>query len=173
MYLVSIYFDEKTNQKMQYYINLIMEKTGNSFMVERKVPPHVTIAAFEASSEKEVVAALENVAERFEQGHITWASVGQFFPYVIFLQPVLNKYLHGICEEVFDALVKVEGIQMSPYYQPFQWIPHATIGKKLTREEMKIAFEVLQNHFCIFEGKVVKIGLAKTNPYQEVKTVAF
>ena len=51
---------------------------------------------------------------------------------------------------------------------PFNWIPHTTIGKKLSKEEMKIAFDVLQNSFGMFSGRVVKIGVAKTNPYEDI-----
>ena len=54
-------------------------------------------------------------------------------------------------------------------YQPFQWLAHTTIGKTLTREQMQAAFVVLQNSFVPFEGRVIKIGLAKTNPYTEIE----
>jgi hypothetical protein len=33
---------------------------------------------------------------------------------------------------------------------------------------MKTAFEVLQNQFGPFKGTITKIGLAKTNPYQDI-----
>ena len=39
MYLVSIYFDENTNKKLQQYINKVAEQTGNTFMLDEKVPP--------------------------------------------------------------------------------------------------------------------------------------
>ena len=43
MYLISIYFDEKTNKILQRYIDRIAEKSGNSFMIENKVPPHIIL----------------------------------------------------------------------------------------------------------------------------------
>lgn len=173
MYLISIYFDENTNGHLKRYINVVAEKTGNDFMITGEVPPHITIAAFETEKEEEAKDVLKYVATSLEQGDLTWASVGQFFPYVLFLQPVLNEYLHRISTAVFEGISKIEGVRISPYYQPFQWIPHATIGKKLTKEEMRIGFEILQNQFSVFEGKVVRIGLAKTNPYRELETLTF
>lgn len=173
MYLISIYFDEKTNQKIQRYINLLAEKTGNDFMIEGQVPPHITVSAFETQREKQAIEALEQMAKRLEQGNITWASVGQFLPYVIFLQPVLNKYLHKMSKVVWEELTVVDDIKVSSFYRPFQWLPHATIGKTLSKEEMQVAFEVLQNHFGVFEGTVVRIGLAKTNPHRDIKTFTF
>lgn len=170
MYLISVYFDEKTNRRIQRYIDLVAEKAGNLFMTEGQVPPHMTISAFETQREEVALEALGRVSKRLGKGTLTWASTGQFFPYVIFLQPVLNAYLHNIAEVVSEELEGVDDIKISPFYQPFQWIPHVTIGKTLSKEEMQVAFEVLQNHFGVFEGTVVRIGLAKTNPHLDIKT---
>ena len=170
MYLISVYFDEKTSRRIQRYIDLAAEKTGNHFMIEGQVPPHMTISAFETRKEEAALEALECVSKRLKKGTVTWASVGQFFPYVLFLQPVLNEYLHNMAEVVSDELKGVDDIKISPFYQPFQWIPHVTIGKMLSKEEMQVAFEVLQSHFGVFEGAVVRIGLARTNPHRDIKT---
>lgn len=170
MYLVSIYFDEKTNKIIQRYINQVAEKTGNYLMIEGNVPPHITISAFERQDEERVIEVLDSLVHKLQKGSLTWASVGQFFPYVIYISPVLNEYLHGLVKEVYDGLSVLDGISISPYYQPFQWLPHATIAKKLSKEEMQIAFEVLQNGFGMFEGEVVRIGLAKPNPHRDIAT---
>ena len=169
MYLISIYFDEKTNRKMQRYINLVAEKSGNPFMLKECVPPHLTVSAFETRDEESAMAALDRIASRLKQGKLTWASVGQFFPYVIFVQPVLNFYLYQISQIVYEELEK-EDVSISPLYQPFQWIPHATIGKTLSQEQMQKAFEVLQTHFGVFDSTAVRIGLASTNPHRDIKT---
>ena len=47
MYLVSIYFDEKTTSRIQGYITQVAKRSGNPFMIEKNVPPHLTISAFE------------------------------------------------------------------------------------------------------------------------------
>ena len=47
MYLVSVYFDEKTNKILNRYIRIIAEKTGNTFMTEHNVPPHMTLSSIE------------------------------------------------------------------------------------------------------------------------------
>ena len=170
MYLVSIYFDEKTNRRVQQYIDKVAEKTGNTFMLDGKVPPHITISAFETQDEAAAIESLERALARLRQGTLEWVSVGEFFPYVIFLIPVLNEFLHEMSVIVNDELSNTNGIKISPYYRPFQWLPHTTIAKKLSKEEMQIAFEVLQNSFGMFEGEVVKIGLAKPNPHRDIAT---
>ena len=168
MYLVSIYFDEKTNQRIRSMIKQVAEKSGNTFMIDGNVPPHITVSAFETLDEKAAVDTLEHVVKEMRCGELQWASVGQFFPYVIYTAPVLNEYLHDMSVKVYNGLNSLDSVKISPYYRPFQWLPHTTIGKKLSKEEMQIAFEVLQNSFGMFSGRVERIGLAKTNPYREV-----
>lgn len=168
MYLVSIYFDEKTNKHIQRFVNQVAERTDNRCMLDGNVPPHITISAFETQDEGAAIEALDSMAKELRAGSLTWASVGQFFPYVIYMAPVLNAYLHEMSELIYDALSGVEGVQVNTHYMPFQWMPHTTIAKKLSKEEMQVAFEVLQNGFGMFEGEVARIGLAKPNPHRDI-----
>ena len=168
MYLISIYFDENTNMKIKQYIRQIAKSTGNTFMMDNKVPPHITISAFFAEKEESVISMLEKQAEKLKPDSLQWVSVGMFLPYVMYLMPVLNEYLHTISQKIYDNLVKLEDVEISRFYRPFQWIPHTTVGKKLSKEEMEVAFRVVQNQFGVFEGRVTHIGLAKTNPYKEI-----
>ena len=168
MYLVSIYFDEKTEKWIEKYIEDVAKKSGNTFMIDNNVPPHITIAAFETDKVEDVIRALESGKNSIGSGSITWASVATFLPSVIYFAPVLNEYLHELSVNVNSIIGSVEGVKLSDKYMPFNWIPHTTIGKKLSKEEMKIAFDVLQNSFGMFSGRVVKIGVAKTNPYEDI-----
>lgn len=168
MYLVSIYFDEKTNKRIKQLIQKTAEKTGNTFMVDGNVPPHITISAFESKQEYEVIKNLEVCATRFEQGNLQWVSVGAFLPHVLYITPVLNEYLHSMAVDVFEVLNKLDDTLIRKCYQPFEWLPHTTIGKTLAKEQLQEAFAVLQEQFAVFEGTVTHIGLAKTNPYTEL-----
>ena len=168
MYLISIYFDDNTNKIIQQYINQIAKQTGNMFMLDKKVPPHITISSFETSNENKAVEILNDVAKSLSQGTLQWVTVGTFMPYVIYMAPVLNEYLHNISVAIYDKMNQLEDVNISKYYRPFQWFPHTTIGKKLTKEQLQEAFRVIQNQFGMFSGTVTKIGLAKTNPYNDV-----
>lgn len=168
MYLVSVYFDEKTNRRIQGFINKVAEASGNYFMLDGKVPPHITVSAFETRDEEKAAALLGEAVKNLKRGTLQWASVGQFFPYVIYAAPVLNEYLHNMSACIYEVLSKENDVEISSYYRPFQWLPHTTLGKKLSKEEMKSAFETLQTSFGMFSGEVVRIGLAKTNPYREI-----
>lgn len=168
MYLITAYFDNKTTDKIQQYINQIAKKTGNTFMLDGNVPPHITLSAFDSDKEGQLTVLLERESRRLQQGMLQWASIGTFFPYVIYLAPVLNEYLHNLSATIYESLLQMDGISIRPYYQPFQWIPHTTVGKKLSSEEMRTAFHVLQHQFGMFSGQVTHIGLAKTNPYENL-----
>ena len=168
MYLVSIYFDEKTNKTIQTLIDKVAGKTGNDFMIAGKVPPHITVSAFETKHEEEVLRRMQTITEDLRQAQLRWVSVGTFLPNVIYLAPVLNEYLQNMTQTIYGTIEDVDETKMNPFYLPFQWMPHTTIGKLLTKEQMRDAFEVLQEQFVPFEGTVTKIGLAKTNPYTEL-----
>ena len=167
MYLVSLYFDEKAEKQIQSYINDVANICGNSFMVDNHVPPHITISAFDTLHENAVVDTLNVAISEIKQNKIEWVTVGAF-PTVIFIQPVLNEYLQNMSSDLYKSVSKVTNTKVSKYYKPFSWLPHATIAKQLSTEEMQKAFNVLQKSFGVFEGKVVRIELAKKNPYRVI-----
>lgn len=168
MYLISLYFDDKTNQRIQQYMNHVAKKTGNTAMTDGQVPPHITISAFETRQEDEVIQRFKNTALELKSGSLQWVSVGTFLPSVLYLAPVLNKYLHTLSEQIYASVADMEEQTIRPCYRPLQWMPHTTIGKQLSQKEMLTAFQVMQNQFGVFSGQSVKIGLAKTNPYRDL-----
>ena len=168
MYLVSLYFDENTNQKIQSLIYQVANKTGNTFMTDGNVPPHITVCQFDTQQEKEAIRLLEKCVGTLHQSKVQIVSVGTFLPHVIYLAPVLDKDLFHVSLNTYMDVASKVATSTSQYYQPFQWMPHTTIGKTLSQEEMKQAFEVLQNQFGPITGRITKIGLAKTNPYRDL-----
>lgn len=169
MYLISIYFDEKTDKQIRKLMKLVAEKTGNSFMLDNHVPPHITVAAIETRDESAAIAALDRCVEQLRQGKLRFISVGAFFPQVIYLEPVLNEYLHELACAVNGAVKGLPETIVSPYYQPFSWLPHITLAKQLSEEQMLLTFETLQKRFTSFEGTVTKMGMARTNPHRDLK----
>lgn len=168
MYLISVYFDEQTNKILQRYIDHVAEKTGNHFMTEHKVPPHMTISSIEARGAEVLLPAFEKLQGNLQSGEIQFVSVGQLFPYVIYTTPVLNSYLMGLSMQVFNHFSDIPETTISRYYKPYSWLPHVTLGKTLKKEEMQTAFGVMQDGFAPFKARVTEIGLAKVNPHEDV-----
>lgn len=168
MYHISLYFDEETTAHMHKLIEKVAQATGNHYMLEANVPPHITLCALECAAEEALRARLETVISAQKKGSLQWVSVGTFLPGVIFLQPVLNEYLQGLMEQVHGRVEQLPGVKINPCYKSFSWLPHSTVAKKLTPEQLATAFAVLQKEFTVFEGQVVRMGLAKMNPHREI-----
>ncbi len=173
MYYISIYFDQKTTARLQNYINLAAKKSGNTFMSDQNVPPHITISAFATKNEKEIIKKLEKTFSNWKQSTIQWVSIGTFLPHVIYLAPVLSQYLQELSVAAYECIQQAGNTNVHPCYYPMHWMPHTTIGKTLEKEQMQAAFQALQESFGIFTGTAVQIGLAKTNPYHNLAFFEF
>lgn len=173
MYLISIYFDEACDKKIRNLMKQVAKNTGNTSMLDDNVPPHITISAFETNNEAEAVSCLEKCVGTLSQGSVQWISVSTFFPYVIYLAPLLDKYLFDMSKIVYDNFSELDNVSINRFYKPFSWQPHTTIGRKLSEEEMRTAFETLQKQFAPFSGTVTKIGLARTNPHRDIAIFEF
>ena len=70
MYLISLYFDEKTENRISGYMKQIAKYTGNTAMLDGNVPPHITIAAFHAESEEQAKQIFRNASSRTVSGKV-------------------------------------------------------------------------------------------------------
>ena len=172
MYLITVYFDQKTNQILQRYINKIAEKTGNTYMTDNHVPPHMTVVAIEAKSVEVLQPAFNSLRGKIQQGTVSFVSIGQLLPYVMYVTPVLNGYLSDVSLQVYEAVKNIPETSVSKYYRPLSWLPHVTMGKKLDKVQMIKALEVMQDCFAPFEATITEIGLAKVNPHEDVERFA-
>ena len=143
-------------------------------MLEHKVPPHITISSFEVDAETnsdivgKLVKDFNEVFQNASTGVVQWVGTGAFMTSALYLMPVMNQYLQNLMEDVYDVVSADKDIKISKYYQPFQWLPHTTIGKKLDAMQLVNAFEVVQPDFKVITGNVIKIGLAKASPYEDI-----
>lgn len=169
MYLISAYFDDKTNRILQGYMKRIAAKTGNSFMMDNHVPPHMTISSIEARSVEILRPAFLGLQGQIRQGRIQFVSVGQLLPYVMYATPVLNEYLLDVSGRVYEAVKTIPMTEVSKYYRPLSWLPHVTLAKKLDKGQMLTALEVLWDGFVPFEATITEMGLSKVNPHEDVE----
>ena len=170
MYLVSAYFDDETNKILQGYINRIAAATGNEFMVANHVPPHLTLSAIEARGVEVLMPAFETLEGQLYKGEISIITVGQLMPRVIYAAPYLNEYLQEVEQRIYDSFKGIPETTISRYYRPFSWLPHITLGKTMSPEQMLEAVRVMED-FKSINGSIVRIGLAKVNPHQDVKEI--
>lgn len=169
MYLVSVYFDEKTNRILRKHIDRISAVSGNHFMTDNHVPPHMTILALEARSSSELIPSFEKLKGKIEGCSVNFVTVGQLFPYVIYAAPVLDDHLRELSEKAYTCFEGLEGVSASRYYMPGSWLPHVTLGKTLDRQQMRLAFEAMQENFVPFSGRISQVGLASVNPHADIE----
>ncbi len=167
MYLITLYFDEKTTEELQRWICLLAKETDNTFMTENHVPPHMTLSAFEAPDEETAKRLFEEM-DFSEVGEVQLVSVGAFLPQVVYVGVVYSEYLHTLSRCADEVLDREESIRIRRNYRPFSWLPHVTVGKQLTKETLGRAFGVMQENFHVVKGNVVRVGLSKTNPYRDL-----
>ena len=168
MYLISVYFDNAATRRIQTLIEQIAAASGNHYMTDKKVPPHLTLSAIEARSVDVLIPAVQQLNGRLRQGSIQFVTVGQLFPYVLYTMPVLNAYLQDLALQVGSAVSGIPETAVSKYYHPRSWLPHVTLGKTLSKEQMRLAFAVVQDKFSVFHAQVTALGLAKVNPHEDV-----
>lgn len=170
MYLISAYFDQNTTKHLTRLINTVAQKSGNTYMTDNNVPPHMTISSFEMRDPYNLIEDF-NKLKNIGAGDINIISVGAFLPYVLYASPVLNNYLQTLAENTYKILTSRDDIAINKCYKPYQWFPHITLGKKLSKEEMQTAFEAMQIHFSPIAGKIVRLGLSETNPHRDIAGV--
>ena len=168
MYLISAYFDSKSETVLQNYIHRVADATGNTFMLDNNVPPHLTISAIEAKSSEILIPSFELLDGRIASGEISIVTVGQFMPRVLYVAPFLNEYLTDLQSKIFDAYINIPETTISRQYKPYSWFPHITIGKTFTKEQLVKAIDEMCD-FKPIEASITKIGLSEVNPHRVVR----
>lgn len=168
MYLVSVYFDEKTSHELERLILRIATNTGNDFMIQHHVPPHMTISSFESKRIQPILDGFSDFSAGLQETDVQIVSPGMLLPYVLYAAPVFNEGLHDLNYRVDSFLNGFDDIKCNRYYRPYSWLPHITLGKTLTKEQMQIAFQTVQQYFVPVSGMLKEIGIAKTNPHMDI-----
>jgi len=111
MYLISAYFDEHTTRQLQRFIDAVAQNTGNTYMIDNNVPPHLTISSFETRNPQNLCDDFVKLSE-LESHDINIFSVGEFLPYVIYVTPVLDLHLQQTAEKVYNILAVREDVSI-------------------------------------------------------------
>ncbi len=167
-YLISLYFDDSTNKQIYKHMENVAKATGNDYMLVGHVPPHITISSFETEDVDEVRLAIQECLAGVKAEELQWVGTGAFMTSVLYLTPVLSEYLQSLMQAAYDCICINPKVKISKYYQPFQWLPHTTIGKKMNETELVEGFRVVQKEFQMIQGRAVRIGLAKASPYEDI-----
>lgn len=167
-YALCYTFDCESEEKLKRYIEEVAAITGNTMMLDNKIPPHITVGCFETENEEVLIDLVESALKNIVSQQIYVGVVGTFKPNVLFVAPQLNEFLQDSCEAFFDYLHEIATPGDNGYFRPFKWMPHITINITDTK-----AKEGLAKLVELFEaGRITceKLSIVQCNPYTEVKT---
>lgn len=166
MYLLSVYFDEKTQEKLQSMTEKIAVKNQSSYVLEHRILPHMTVAMLHTDDIEALKRKVEALVAGLTAGELHFVSVSSFKTSALYVLPVMNQYLYDLAERIAGVL-KQEQVPSSRYVL-YQWVPHVTLEKHMSEQEQLAGFAVLQKQFAPFTGRVISVGLAQVNPYQDI-----
>lgn len=170
-YAVSLHFSQKVNDIVISTLQAIADETGNRFMIENKIPPHITIGAFHAAREEE--AKLLQLVEGFSQGQkagsVQFSKVGDFNGKVLFLQPEKNLFLSKINKELHTLLLPEFEKAENGYYLPDIWFPHTTLATRLNQSQFSAAEEIAKKISLPLEAPIEELAVYQCSPFLELK----
>ena len=164
-YYISLYFDKDTDNWLSDLIAQAAQKCHDN--VVKAIPPHITVAMLKAQDSDILGQKIDTIINEFFIQEILIAGIGLFQTKVVYLQPVLNWYLHNISVRINDTFAQEQ--QKDNKYIPYNWIPHISIAKRLTDTEQIDVIKSLQKEKFPKQAKICYIGLERAKPYKSIK----
>ena len=169
-YAITLEFDKDTENKIRAMMDEVAAATGCTFMLDAGVPPHVTVSMVVSDDEERLISDIGDIAGGMQKHKISFANIGVFNPYVIYLGPVMNEFLLDTCRTVNDRLLKYNEAGNLSRYLPYQWVPHAAVAVGLQPGTINEAFSIILSKFTAFDATAEKIILARAEPYEELRS---
>jgi 2'-5' RNA ligase len=169
-YGIILCFDKNSEENINDLIKKIAQNNGNTYMLENNILPHLCISLFEYNDAiHSIIELLDKNISNIKSQDIYLDSVGIFNPNVLFLSPVINSYILE-SNKYINKLLENNGVsKFDKYYIENQWVPHISLGVKLTKKELLDGINVIINNFQNMSIKINKMALAECNPYKEIK----
>ena len=170
-YAVSLHFTQEVNDIIAAATKEIAQLTGNTYMLDNKVPPHVTIGAFHADKrdEPKLLQMVQDFAKTQNPGTIHFTAPGDFNQKVLFLKPQKDDYLININAALHKIMLPEFQEGENGYYLPDIWFPHTTLATRLNQTQFTQALEIANKITLPLEAKVHDRGVYLCSPFAELK----
>ncbi|MCR4734795.1 MAG: 2'-5' RNA ligase family protein [Treponema sp.] len=152
-YAVTLYFDDESSGEIRALTKELCEVTGNDYMIQNDVPPHLTLGIFHADKSdfeklKKVFSGFARAAlESFSAGswpEINFTGFDSFLDKVIFIKPQKSDLLVNLNSLLHDFFLPHFEAGDNRNYLPENWYPHIALGVKLTHEQFEKGMEFLK-----------------------------
>jgi hypothetical protein len=165
-YAISLYFDEVADERLRSLSGITAEVSGNPYMTDNNIPPHITIAMFTTDNIQPIAVMLHRALSQFRSGRVLLSSVGAFAPHTLFVAPAANPYLLSMSRKAITLLQRK--VSLHHLYLPNFWVPHTTVATKLTGAELTRGFAALSAEFAPFEAGVTRLAIGSCEPYADL-----
>lgn len=129
--------DPEAAARLQPVIEHVEQISADAMTPRRlKVEPHITFAVYDALDPEPFADMLDAFSADMPISTVTLSSIG-IFPgpqSVLFAAPVVSEGLL-VLHRGFHAAAASVGPACLPYYLPGNWVPHVTLGERLSPEE--------------------------------------
>lgn len=170
-YAVSLHFSQNINKIITSAVTSIAEETGSRFIIENKIPPHVTIGAFRATKEKEqkLIRLVEDFSKSQKSGTVHFNEIENFKGKVLFLKPEKDEFLSEMNKSLHALLLQEFEKGENGWYLPDIWFPHTTLSTRLNQSQFPKALAIAEKIPLPLTAEVCEIGLYKCSPFLELK----
>jgi len=149
---VTMFIDEESETYIKNIWHQIRDSGVSSFMIDRGVRPHITLAVYNELDIDPFLSRLSSFIKDISVISFSLSSMGSFLnpKGTVFIAPTVTHRLmnmHSRFHEYFQSLEH----SLSDYSLPGNWFPHFTLASGLTDKEI---------------AKVIRIGLKTEVPEQ-------
>lgn len=170
-YTISLHFPQAVNEIISSAVEAISDLTGNHFIKENKIPPHITIGAFHAAKDEEskLLQLVEDFAKKMEPCIIHFCDIGNFNNKVLFLKPEKDDFLAKINSDLHSILLAKFEKAENGYYLPEIWFPHTTLATRLNQSQFEKAKKIAGKIKLPLEAEISEISVYQRSPLEELK----
>ncbi len=170
-YAISLQFPQDINQIISSAVKSIAVATENTFIIEKNIPPHITLGAFHAlkNDESKLILMVEEFSKKQKASIIQFKEIGNFKKKVLFLKPEKNAFLSQINSELHLLMLSEFEKAENGYYLPENWLPHTTLATRLNKSQFEKALEIAEKIRLPLETCASEIAVYQCSPFKELK----
>ncbi len=167
-FAVLLGFDKDSEDAILALQNEVGVATGNTFMAENNMLPHITLSLFSSDRPEESSQIVEAFARDGIDFPIRLGSVGVFNTplAVVNLLPVVTHELLLLHDDLMQRLSPYATNFQSHYLQP-DWIPHCSVAINIEPDCLGTAVEAVCARFKPRDVRIAYVSLAECCPYRE------
>ncbi len=159
---IELFFDLPTEKFLRKLGRRLEDKGVPSLFSISGGEPHVALAVFEKGNLPAIKESIKKLAARFSPFELRLSSAGSFpgREGVLFLAPVVTFSLLEIHRRVHEFLGK-SAAGSRDYYKPSWWVPHCTLGLKLSPAQLAKGFSHVKKTKFGKVGRYTRLGLVE------------